>query len=161
MTGLWGDAGVVDLRGVDGTQVIAVSFIFLAYLLHPVVESAYQRVRAYRAWRAIEKRKAVEVTHYPMMAELFGGRGRWDAARIITALLAVFSLASWGLELSMNLAQHKGLADLHNRPPPVEVVTNSSGSETWKVIHISYLFDRVFPPLGDILIYPTTVLERS
>lgn len=157
MPNMWEDPEVLDLRGVDGTQVIAVSFIFLAYFLHPVVESAYQKVRAYRAWRAIEKRKAVEVTHYPMIAELFGGRGRWDAARIITALLAIFSLASWGLELSMNLAQHKGLADLQNRPPPVEIENGN-----WKVIHISLFVRSSFsPPLGDILIPPTAILERS
>ncbi|CAM9650552.1 unnamed protein product, partial [Laminaria digitata] len=114
------------------TLVIGVTFIFLAYLLHPAVESSYQRVRAYRAWRAIEKRQVVEVTNYPMLAELFGGRGRWDAARIITALLAVFSLASWGLELSIGLARYEGEADLLNRPPPV-VIEKVGDVDVWKV----------------------------
>ena len=127
---------VLKTRGASGTLVIGATFIFLAYFLNPAVESSYQRVRAYRAWRAIEKRKAVEVTHYPMMAELFGGRGRWDAARIITALLAVFSLASWGLELSMGLARYEGKADLLNRPPPV-VIGVVDDENVWKVSRVS------------------------
>lgn len=123
---------VVETRGVNGTLVIGGTFIFLAYFLHPAVEAAYQRVRAYRAWRAIEKRQAVEVTDYSMVAEIFGGRGRWDAARIITALLAVFSLASWGLELSMELAPYVGVADLLNQPPPVELGTGNV-RDFWRV----------------------------
>ena len=136
---------VLETRGLNGTQVIGVSFIFLAYFLHPAVESAYQRVRAYRAWRAIEKREVVEVTHYSTLSEMFGGRERWDAARIITALLAVFSLASWGLELSMELAPHTGPADLLNRPPPVEVVVDTSGLTIWKVSRMSCLTEQPAP----------------
>lgn len=123
---------VLNTRPVDGTLTIGFSFIFLAYFLHPAIESAYQRVRAYRAWRAIEKRQSVDVTNYPMLAEVFGGRGKWDASRIITVLLAVFSLASWGLELSMDLAYYDGDADLLNRPPPV-TLRNRSGTEEWLV----------------------------
>lgn len=130
---LSGEIDVLETGSSNGTLVIGVGFIFLAYFLHPMVESMYQRVRAYRAWRAIEMREVVEVTHYPILAEMFGGRGMWDAARIIRALLAVFSLASWGLELSMGLATLRGLADLLNRPPPVEVETDSNGQNFWKV----------------------------
>lgn len=133
---------VLDTRGVNGTVVIGAGFIFLAYVLHPAVEYAYSRVRAYRAWRSIEMRQAVEVTNYSLMAQLFGGRRRWDAARIITALLAVFSLASWGLELSMELATHTGVTDLLNRPPPVEVVNDTSGANVWKVGRQLHLVDR-------------------
>ena len=67
-----------------------------------------------------------------MMEEVFGGRGKWDAARVITVLLAVFSLASWGLELSVDLAYFEGDADLLNRPPPV-TVRNVNGTKDWQV----------------------------
>lgn len=123
---------VFNTKGVDGTLTIGSSFVFLAYILHPAIESAYRRVRAYRAWRAIEKHQSVDVTNYPMVAEVFGGRGRWDAARVITVLLAFFSLASWGLELSMDLAYYEGDADLLNRPPPV-TMRNDSGRQGWQV----------------------------
>ena len=122
----------VDTNGVPGTFVIGVSFIFIAYFLHPLVESAYHRVRAYRAWRALEKREAVEVTNYPMLAETLGGRGKWDTARIITVLLAVFSLVSWGLELSMGLATHEGMADILSRPSPV-TINRTDDEKVWEV----------------------------
>lgn len=128
---------------MEGTFVIGASFIFIAYFLHPAVESAYQRVRAYRAWRAIEKRQAVEVTNYPMLTETLGGRGKWDTARVITVLLAVFSLISWGLELSMDLANHKGDADILNRSPPILVEETSDGTNTWKVNWIMCAFARL------------------
>lgn len=67
-----------------------------------------------------------------MMSEIFGGRGAWDAARIITVLLAAFSLASWGLELSMDLSELEGEADLLNRPPPV-FLRNDTNDTTWQV----------------------------
>ncbi|CAN0112569.1 unnamed protein product, partial [Laminaria digitata] len=73
------------------------------------------------------------------MAELFGGRGKWDAARIIRALLAVFSLASWGLELSIEIAAYEGVADLLNRPPPVET-GKVDGLTVWKVKSCDDLF---------------------
>lgn len=130
---LSGEHWVLETGEVDGRLVIAASFIFLVYFLHPAVESAYHRVRAYRAWRSMEKRKYVEVTRYPLMTEFFGGRGRWDAARIIAALMMVFSLAVCGLELSMGLATYEGVADLLSRPPPVEVVTSIDGAAAWKV----------------------------
>lgn len=123
---------VFSTRGVDGTLTIGACFVFLAYVLHPAIEMAYRRVRAYRAWRAIEKGRSVDVTNYFMVEEVLGGRGRWDAARIITVLLAVFSLASWGLELSMDLAYYEGDADLLNRPPPV-LTRNVSGTKHWQV----------------------------
>ena len=131
--------GSVDTRGVHGTFVIGVSFIFIAYFLHPLVESAYHRVRAYRAWRALEMREAVEVTNYPMLVETLSGRGKWDTARIITVLLAVFSLVSWGLELSMDLAYRKGKVDLLNQPPPV-TIHPIGDDEVWQVRKLSSLF---------------------
>lgn len=81
----------------------------------------------------------VEVTTYPLVAEVFGGRGLWDAARIITVLLAAFSLASWGLELSMDLSSLEGEADLLNRPPPVFLrpETNDTNTDPWQA---SYWF---------------------
>lgn len=105
--------------GVDSTLAIGLSFIFLAYILHPAIEVAYQRVRAYNAWRCIEKRQRVDVTTYPMVSELFAGRGKWDAARVITLLLLAFSLASWILELSMDLNPVDNPAHLLTQPPPV------------------------------------------
>lgn len=120
-----------DTNG-NGTLFIGASFIFIAYFLHPAVESAYHRVRAYRAWRALEKRQSVEVTNYPMLAESLGGRGKWDTARIITVMLAFFSLFSWGLELWMDLAYHEGEADLLNQPPPVIIATVNNVSY-WQV----------------------------
>lgn len=128
---------VVETGSASGSLIIGVSFIFVVYFLHPAVESAYHRVRAYRAWRSIEKRQAVEVTRYPLLTEVFGGRGRWDAARITTALMVVFALAACGLELSMSLATFEGVADILNRPPPVELVKNVDGVVVWKVGRLS------------------------
>ena len=111
---------VLETQKFGSTEAIALSFVFLAYFLHPAVEAAFQRVRAYRGWRAVENRKTVEVTTYPLLAEIFCGRGRWDAARIVAVLLAAFSLMSWGLELQLELAYVKGMViDLYLRPPPV------------------------------------------
>lgn len=136
------DKWVFSTGGVDGTLTIGASFVFIAYVLHPAIEIAYRRVRAYRAWRAIEKRQSVDVTNYSVVEEVFGGRGKWDAARIITVLLAVFSLASWGLELSMDLGYYEGDADLLNRPPPV-TTGNVNGAKSW---HVSSSTCLVFPP---------------
>lgn len=123
----------------DGTQAIGLSFIFLAYILHPAIISSFQRVRAYRAWRAIEKRQAVEVTSYSDVSEMLGGRGIWDTPRIIAIALLVFNLASWGLELSMDLYSLDGEAYLLTQPPPVFRVPNGNGS-AWLV---SFLLVRV------------------
>lgn len=108
----------LDTNGLDGTKLIAASFNFRAYFLHPAVKSAFQTVRAYRAWRAIEKHQIVEVTKYSLAAEILRGRGRWDAERITTVILAVFSLASFGLEISVGLAYCEGDEDILHRPPP-------------------------------------------
>ena len=114
------DLWVLDTGTLGGTETIGLSFVFLAYVLHPAVEAAFQRVRAYRGWRAVQKRQTVEITTYPLLAEIFFGRGRWDAARIVAVLLAAFSLASWGLELQLGLAYIDGMVtDLYLRPPPV------------------------------------------
>ena len=116
------DSWVLDTGTFGSTYAIGLSFVFLAYFLHPTVEAAFQRVRAYRGWRAVEKRQTVEVTTYPLWAEIFCGRGRWDAARIVAVLLAAFSLASWGLERQLDLAYVEGyVTDLYLRPPPVWV----------------------------------------
>ncbi|CAM9272746.1 unnamed protein product [Scytosiphon promiscuus] len=120
---------------VDGTFAIGLSFIFLAYFLHPAIESAYQRVRAYRAWRAVEKNKRVDVTTYPLLEEVLGGRNRWDVARAITILLAAFSLASWVLELSMDLFDVENQAYLLTQPPPVYRQDNI-GSSPWEVLSV-------------------------
>lgn len=128
---------VLDTKGVDGTLILGLSFIFLAYVLHPAVESAYKRARAHRAWRAIENNKAVEVTNYPMLQEIFVGRGNWDAPRMIAAMLALFSLASWGLELSMGFPDLQGPVYLLNRPPPVEV-WEINGLSVWEVSRLSW-----------------------
>lgn len=120
---------------MDGTAAIGLSFIFLAYILHPAVESAYQRVRAYRAWRAVEKDKRVDVTTYPLLEEVFGGRGVWDVARVVTILLAAFSLASWALELNMDLFNVQNQAYLLTQPPPVYRQDNF-GSSPWEVTFI-------------------------
>lgn len=108
-----------DLPTQEPTFAIGLSFIFLAYFLHPRIESAYQRVRASRAWRAVQKHKRVDVTTYPMLSEVFGGRRRLDAPRTITILLAALSLGSWVLELSLKIYHVKGQAYLLTRPPPV------------------------------------------
>lgn len=89
---------------VNATFSISTCFIVLAYFLHPVVKATYQRVRAYHAWRAIEKRKIVEVASYPLVTEVFGERREWDAARTVAVLLSAFSLGSCGLELATRIA---------------------------------------------------------
>lgn len=132
---LWDSTYSVGTHGADGTKVIAAMFIFLAYLLHPAMKSVYRRVRAYCAWRAIEKHQTVEVTRYSIAAGVCGGRGKWDATRTITVLLGVFLLASWGLELSMSLAYYRGDADALNRPPPVTLVYDQDSDAVgyWQV----------------------------
>lgn len=121
----------------EGTLVIAITFIFLAYILHPIVESTYHHVRAYHAWRALERNEPVEVTNYPLPAEVLQGRGKWDAARKISVLLLLFSVASWGLELSLRIRfVNEGTVDMYNRPPPVVVVVSDVDGNitTWKVL---------------------------
>ena len=124
-------------NGFDGTTAIGLSFIFLAYVWHPMVGWTYHRMRAYRAWRAIEKRQAVEVTSYPTMTEVFGRQGMcaWDAARIITLALLAFNLASWGLELNMDLYALENGAWLLTLPPPVHETDS-----TWVVSPFTSLF---------------------
>ncbi|CAM9867078.1 unnamed protein product [Ectocarpus sp. 6 AP-2014] len=145
LSNLFGDkTWVLPLAdGFDGTLTIGWTFVFLAYFLHPVIEWAFHRLRAYRAWRCIQKRQAVEVTSYNLMAEVFGGRGSWDSARNIAVILAVFSLTSWGLELSMDLASLEGEADLLNRPPPVFLrpETNDTNTDPWQASFVLTLSD--------------------
>ena len=116
---LWDGAWAIDTYGADGTKVIAVVFIFIAYVLHTGIALIFQKVRANGAWHAIEQHETVEVTEYSVLTRIFRCRGKWDVARITTVLLVVLTLASWGLELSMGLAYYEGDADILNRPPPV------------------------------------------
>lgn len=113
---------LIEANG-QGTLCIAACFILIAYFIHPLVEGAFYRVRAYRAWMAIERKETVEVTRRSLLslfAELLKGRGKWDAARLVALLLACFSIASWGLELSLDLADEtRGPVDMMDRPPPV------------------------------------------
>lgn len=129
---------VIPTGNVNATPTIGMCFIVLAYFLHPIVEAAYKRVRAYRAWRAIEKRTSVEVTSYPLVTEMFGRHRKWDAARVVSILLAAFSLASWGLELAMGIGYVNGKeVDLLQRPPPVNRYERSANSvnksKAWQV----------------------------
>lgn len=123
---------ILNTRGMDPTLVAGIFFIFTSYAVHPMVESAYHRVKAYFAWRALEKRQTVEVTNYPMLAEMLGARGTWDAGWVTTTLLALFSFVCWGLELSVEFAHIEGLAYLLHQPPPVEVGVKD-GLDVWLV----------------------------
>ncbi|CAM9991351.1 unnamed protein product [Pylaiella littoralis] len=137
----------LPIRNSNGTVTIALSFIFLAYILHPAIESAYHRLRAYRAWRAIQKRKTVDVTTYPVLAEIFGGRGCSSSKRDMELGTIKLSQEAYGLELSMGLASLEREADLLNRPPPVFLEpdlepqllpeTNDSYTNPWQVLTLS------------------------
>ncbi|CAM9827233.1 unnamed protein product [Ectocarpus sp. 6 AP-2014] len=118
----------------EPTLAIGLSFVFLAYFLHPRIEATYQKVRAARAWRAVEKYKRVDVTTYPMVSEVFRGRGKWDAARAVTLLLAAFSLGSWVLELSLEIDHVEGGARLLNLPVPIYLVNQTSLD--WQVMPV-------------------------
>lgn len=118
--------GVVSVGGP--TFFIACSFIIIAYILHPFVVHALRRVRAHRAWRAIEKGQDVDVTQYSFVSEIFGARGVWscDAARMAMFILSLFTFFSGLLELSLGICYYgsdfpsdKKWVDLLDRPPPV------------------------------------------
>eukprot|EP00903_Cladosiphon_okamuranus_P017732 g16325.t1 len=99
---------------------IALSVLLLSVVLHPIVRWCFHRIRADVAWKSIEKQKPVEVTKYNFFSEALGDRGGWDTARVVTFMLAAFHVATWGLELSLDLAlRTDGPVDLLNRPPPV------------------------------------------
>ncbi|CAM9663104.1 unnamed protein product [Choristocarpus tenellus] len=123
----------IRLRKGDGTLFIILSFIFVAYILHPIVAKALARVRAHMGWVAIKhRRQSVEVTHYPLEAEVMGDRGNCNFARIATLLLALFSISSLGLELTMDLAfETGGPVDLLNRPPPVLERGENNDGKIW------------------------------
>ena len=111
----------------ESTYAIGLTFVFLAYVLHPAVAAKFRRIRAYHGWRAVENGQTVEVTTYSLVEEICGGRGKWDAGRVVTVLLAAFSLASWGLELHLGLAFFDGLVtDVFFRPPPVWTTENNA-----------------------------------
>lgn len=122
-----------DLPAQHPTFAIGLSFIFLAYFLHPRIEGAYQRVRASRAWRTVQKHGRVDVTDYPMLKETFGISREWDAARTVTVLLAAFSLVSWVLELSLDIYHVHGAAHLLTQPPPVYKYYQDTENLTWEV----------------------------
>ncbi|CAM9866892.1 unnamed protein product, partial [Choristocarpus tenellus] len=105
----------------DGTTFIILCFIFIAYILHPMVAKALERIRANVGWWAIKhRRQSIEVTNYSLQAEILGDRGNWAVARVTTLMLATFSALSLGLELTVDLAFFTdGPVDLFNRPPPV------------------------------------------
>lgn len=129
-------AWVLHTGSLSDTHAISLSFVFIAYFLHPAVQKAYQRVRAYQGWRAIEAGQTIEVTSYPLVSEIFFGRVRWDATRIVAILMATFSVAPWGLELQMDLAHVDDfITDLFLRPPPVWKSPNSTG-DAWYVSEI-------------------------
>ena len=118
---------------------IALGVLLLSVVLLPIVEACLQRIRADRAWHSIEKQQSVDVTKYNMISEAMGDRGRWDAARVITLMLAAFHVSTWGLELSLDLALNTdGPVDLLNRPPPVvlraEVVDPAHNLTDWIVL---------------------------
>lgn len=99
---------------------IALGVLLLSVVLHPIVRYCFYRIRAERAWKLIERRESVEVTKYSFFSEALGDRGRWDTARIVTLMIAVFHVSTWGLELTLDIAIRKdGPVDLLNRPPPV------------------------------------------
>lgn len=99
---------------------IALGVLLLSVVLEPIVKKCFYRVRTDRAWRSIENSSEVDVTKYTFFAEMLGDRGKWDTARIVTLMLAAYQLATWGLELSVNLAMRTdGPVDVLNRPPPV------------------------------------------
>ncbi|CBJ30877.1 hypothetical protein Esi_0219_0029 [Ectocarpus siliculosus] len=123
------------INGIDGTRAIGLSFIGLAYFLHPLVVWAYHRVRAYRAWRAIEKGRAVEVTAYSNREEILRGRGVWDATRIVTVLLVVFNVASWGLELMLDQYSHENEACPLTQPSPV-YRKDLDNNARWQVLNL-------------------------
>ncbi|CAB1102101.1 unnamed protein product [Ectocarpus sp. CCAP 1310/34] len=123
------------INGIDGTRAISLSFIVLAYVLHPLVIQAYHRVRAYRAWRAIENGRVVEVTAYSDREEILRGRGVWDATRIVTVLLVVFNVASWVLELMLDLYSFENEAYPLTQPPPV-YRENIQGNASWQVLNL-------------------------
>lgn len=80
--------------------------------------------------------KTHQVTHYPLHHELLRGRGRWDAARIITVTLVAFSVASWVLELSLSLTDvTSGPVDMMDRPPPVllQYSPDTAPTASWMV----------------------------
>lgn len=99
---------------------IALSVLLLSVVLHPIVRGCFHRIRADMAWRKVKQEEAVEVTKYNLFSEALGDRGRWDTARFVTFMLAGFHVATWGLELSLDLAlRTDGPVDLLNRPPPI------------------------------------------
>lgn len=129
---------VIDTPPDNVAFSIALGVLLLSVVLHPIVRACFHRIRADRAWKSIENSKPVEVTKYHFFSEALGDRGRWDTARVVTIMLAVFHMSTWGLELSLDLAlRTDGPVDLLNRPPPVvfrgEVTDSSHNLTDWMV----------------------------
>lgn len=111
---------VINTPQGDVAFSIALGVLLLSVVLQPIVQGCFHRIRANRAWRLLQKNQAVDVTRYGFFSEALGDRGKWDAARIVAIMLAVFHVSTWGLELSLELAViTDGPVDLLNRPPPV------------------------------------------
>lgn len=66
-----------------------------------------------------ESSKPRQVTQYPRHRELLRGRAGCDAAWVVALALSFFSVASGGLEISLDLANVSGPVDMMDRPPPV------------------------------------------
>lgn len=113
-----------------GTFYIVVSFVFIAYIFHPLVGRALKRVRAHQDWKDIENGDRVEVTSYSFTGDLTGlirGFRKWDPSRITVLLHGVFAVVTFGLELFLQIGYY-GVnfpgdnfiwVDLMDRPPPI------------------------------------------
>ncbi|CAM9553104.1 unnamed protein product, partial [Ectocarpus fasciculatus] len=70
--------------------------------------------------------------------ELFGSCGRRDAARVVALLLLLFALASWTLELSIDILPVPNPAYSQNLAPPVFKWPATSSTPTpWHVLNVT------------------------
>ncbi|CAM9231691.1 unnamed protein product [Scytosiphon promiscuus] len=125
---------------------IALGVLLLSVVLQPIVRACVHRIRAARAWKAIQNDEAVDITKYNIFSEVMGDRGKWDAARVVTIMLAAFNVSTWGLELSLDLAvRTDGPVDLLNRPPPVV----SSGDPDAVGVAIDWIVEQNLKTTGE------------
>ena len=119
---------------------IALGVLLLSVVVQPMVKACFNRIRGDRAWQSIERTMSVDVTKYSIFAEALGDRGKWDTTRVFAIVTAAYTVCTWGLELSLDLALvTDGPVDLLNRPPPVIFNTHDGavtlGNATdWKVL---------------------------
>ncbi|CBJ30879.1 hypothetical protein Esi_0219_0031 [Ectocarpus siliculosus] len=72
--------------------------------------------------------------------ELFGDCGRRDTARVVSLLLLLFSLASWILELSIDVFPVSNPAYSQTLPPPIFKWSASNSTQTsWHVLSLTEL----------------------